>query len=126
MEQSMRDLDRLQEQDPDDRGRHVGVWLVLAITLLALFGAVYVAWQRAKPTADATDPLDRLVPAAQKTRDAGSETKLDPSKLTFERALTGEEDRPEVIAALAAAKREEEELARGDNDDEADDDAPPA
>ena len=122
MEQSMRDLDRLQEQDPDERGRHVGVWLVFAIMILTVFFAVFLAWQRATPKTDEADPLDQLVQNGQKrsaqaphARDAGSETKtgraLDPTKLTFERSLTGEEDRPEVIAALAAAAREEQDLA---------------
>jgi cell division septation protein DedD len=137
MEQSMRDLDRLQEQDPDERGRHVGVWLVFAITILVLFFAVFLAWQRATPKSDEADPLDQLVQNGQKGsaqalrgRDAGGETKtgraLDPTKLTFERSLTGEEDRPEVIAALAAAAREEEELADDGHDghDDAAEDAP--
>lgn len=125
----MRDLDRLQEQDPDERGRHVGVWLVLATTLLMLFGAVFITWRRAKPADDA-DPLDQLVQNSQngvaqapRGRDAGSDKRgpaLDPTKLTFERALTGEEDRPEVIAALAAAAREEEELAEDGDDSEVD------
>jgi cell division septation protein DedD len=140
MEQSMRDLDRLQEQDPDERDRHIGVWLVFAITILGLFFAVFLAWQRATPKADEADPLDQLVQNGQKGsaqaprgRDAGSEIKagpaLDPTKLTFERSLTGEEDRPEVIAALAAAAREEEELADDGHDahdghDDAAEDAP--
>jgi len=81
----MRDLDRLQEQDPDERGSHVGVWLVFAITILGLFFAVFLVWQHATPKSDEADPLDQLVQNGQKGsaqaprgRDAGSETKTGP------------------------------------------------
>jgi DedD protein len=117
MEHSMRDLDRLQEQDPDERGRQLGVWLVLATMLLGLFGAVYVVWSRAhQPKANEPDPLDQLtaVPAAPAGRAApGGEVKpsVDPTTLVYEQALGNDEERPEVIAALAAAKREEEQLS---------------
>lgn len=124
----MRDLDRLREQDPEERGRQVGVWLVLATMLLALFGAVFVVWSRAnRAKNDEPDPLDQLgvaqAPRGRETAGQGNDAKpsLDPVKLTFERTLTGEEDRPEVVAALAAAAREEAALAQSDNEDDADD-----
>jgi cell division septation protein DedD len=136
MEHSMRDLDRLREQDPEERGRQLGVWLVLAMILLGLFGAVFVVWNRAsRAKSDEPDPLDQLAaaqsPRARETAGQGNDVKpsLDPTKLTFERNLTGEEDRPEVIAALAAAAREEEELAAQadkDTDNDEADDAPVA
>ena len=123
----MRDLDRLREQDPEERGRQLGVWLVLATMLLVLFGAVFVVWSRAnRAKNDEPDPLDQLgaaqMPRGRDAAGQGNDAKpsLDPTKLTFERNLTGEEDRPEVIAALAAAAREEEELAAAYDDDEAD------
>jgi cell division septation protein DedD len=129
MEHSMRDLDRLQEQDPEERGRQVGVWLVLICLLFVVFGAVFAAWSRGdQAKTDQQDPLDQLGAAqAPRNRDAaGAEAapKLDPVKLTFERSLSGEEERPEVIAALAAAAREEEALAAAhdDNPDDNDDD----
>lgn len=127
----MRDLDRLQEQDPEERGRQAGVWLVLALLILGVFGAVFAVWNRAnRAKTEEPDPLDRLAAAqTPRARDAagqGSDIKpsVDPTKLTFERTLTGEEDRPEVIAALAAAAREEEELAAANaaDSDERDDD----
>jgi cell division septation protein DedD len=74
--------------------------------------------QRAKM--DEPDPLDQLVAQSPRSRvAAGAESKpgLDPSKLTFERRLSGDEERPEVIAALAAAAREEEALAAAEGDD---------
>ena len=114
----MRDLDRLREQDPEERGRQLGVWLVLATVLLVLFGTVFVVWSRAnRAKNDEPDPLDQLGaaqgPRSREAAGQGNDAKpsLDPTKLTFERTLTGEEDRPEVIAALAAAAREEAELA---------------
>jgi cell division septation protein DedD len=127
MEHSMRDLDRLQEQDPDGRGFRIGVWLALAILLLVVFGGVFM-WNRTyKAKLDEPDPLDQLATAhTRRGRDAaGAEAKrvADPIKLTFEQRLTGEEERPEVLAALAAARREEEALAAGD-DGEAAEDAP--
>jgi DedD protein len=121
MEHSMRDLDRLQEQDPDERGRQVGIWLVLAILLFAVFGAVFVAWSRANRAKHAeADPLDQLgalhTPRARDAAGGDVKPGIDPTKLTFQTRL-GNEERPEVLAALAAADREEEELAAGDSDD---------
>lgn len=123
----MRDLDRLQEQDPDGRGRHVGVWLLVAIVVLVLLGSVFVWNSTYRAKLDEPDPLDQLG-AAQTPRDrqaAGTDAKhaVDPMKLTYQQRLSGEEERPEVIAALAAAGREEEALAEAD--DEEDDNAVP-
>jgi len=116
----MRDLDRLQEQDPDGRGRHVGMWLMLAIVLMTVLGGVFV-WNRTyRSKLEEPDPLDQLG-ATQAPRSgrqaAGADAKhaVDPMKLTFEQRLTGEEERPEVIAALAAARREEEALAAAED-----------
>ena len=123
----MRDLDRLQEQDPDGRGRH-GVWLVLATLALALLGGVFV-WNRTyKARLDEPDPLDRLA-AAQPQREAdragsGAKHTLDRTKLTFEQRLSGTEERPEVIAALEAARREEETLAAGEAEQDLETPAP--
>lgn len=121
----MRDLDRLQEQDPDGRGRHMGVWLALTIVVLALLASTFV-WNRTyKAKLDEPDPLDQLgsaqTPRSREAAGTDARHAVDPMKLTFERRLTGAEERPEVIAALAAARREEEALAAGDDDDEGDD-----
>jgi cell division septation protein DedD len=114
MEHSMRDLDRLQEQDPDGRGRY-GVWLALAAVVLAFLGGLFV-WNRTyKAKLEEPDPLDQLgsvqTPRSREAAGTNAKRGADPMKLTFERRLTGEEERPEVIAALAAARREEEALA---------------
>ena len=118
----MRDLDRLQEQDPDGGGRYTGLWLIVAIVMLVFVGGMFV-WDRMyRAKLDEPDPLDQLG-AAQTPRNreaAGTDAKhaVDPVKLTFEQRLTGEEERPEVIAALAAARREEEALAAVEEDDD--------
>lgn len=122
----MRDLDRLQEQDPDARGRQIGVWLVLASLALVLFGGVFV-WSRTYRTKlDEPDPLDQLasMQSVRSHQAAGGDAKqaVDPAQLTFEKRLTGEEERPEVLAALAAARREEEALAAAEQG--ADENAP--
>ena len=121
----MRDLDRLQEQDPDGRGRQVMVWLIVALLVFGLTVGV-IAWNSTyKARLEEPDPLDQLV-SAQMPRSrqvaAGTDAKKTPDspRLTFQRRLTGEEERPEVIAALAAARREEEALAAAEDgeDDE--------
>lgn len=132
----MRDLDQLQEHDPDARGRSLVTWLVLCVLLAALGGAGFLIWSRGERAGTPPqDPLDQLAQLAEPRRDARPEAgrpaaarqPLSPDKLTFERALTEDEDRPEVVAALAAAAREEERLAKtphapgardGDEDEE--------
>jgi cell division septation protein DedD len=117
----MRDLDQLQEQDPDARGRSLVTWLVVGVLLTALAGLGFLIWSRGERAGTPPqDPLDRLAQLAENRHDtrpdAGQPTAarkpLSPDKLTFERALTEDEDRPEVVAALAAAAREEERLAK--------------
>lgn len=133
MDHCMRDLDQLQEQDPDQRRRSLATLLVLATVLLGLFGAVFSHWSRATELPRFADDetsglralhrLVRLQPtaAAQDDQNARADEQpapivpsalsvIDASKLTFERALTGREDRPEVVAALEAAAHAE---ARG-------------
>lgn len=115
----MRDLDQLQEQDPEQRRRNLATLLVLGTVLLGLFGAVLSHWSRAsgRTLADA-DSLELLGSNRQGSQTAPAETRspaavpLDASKLTFERALTGREDRPEVLAALEAAVREANQITR--------------
>ena len=117
----MRDLDQLQEQDPEERGRSIGAWLVVATLLLVLSGGLFLVWSRGeKAGTREDDPLDRLAqlgraqPERKPEPGKSSERRkaLDPATLTFERTLTEQEDRPEVVAALAAAAREEERLAK--------------
>lgn len=115
----MRDLDQLQEQDPDERGRNLGAWLALSIVLILLLGAAFVWWRSGeKAGTSPEDPLDQLAqlgrsdPKPAPDAGKGNERRSPPPKLTYERALTEDEDRPEVVAALAAAAREEERLAK--------------
>jgi cell division septation protein DedD len=132
----MRNVDRLQEQDPEQRRRSFASLLVLGTVLLGLFGAIFSQWNRASrasraesfdaahgETASSTGNDDELENSTRRKRAGSRETAdialtnaqpsaLDPAKLTFERALTGHEDRPEVLAALeAAARRDERESA---------------
>jgi len=109
----MRDLDQLQEQDPDLRRRSLATLSVLGIVLLGLFGSVFTVWSRAVPEElhSASSARARRAVLTERTG-----TAIDPSKLTFERALTSREERPEVLAALEAAAREEERSARKRSD----------
>ncbi|MEY4580977.1 MAG: hypothetical protein RL701_5680 [Pseudomonadota bacterium] len=137
----MRNVDRLQEQDPEQRRRSFASLLVLGTVLLGLFGAIFSHWSRAASldTPSSNEPSNqrgasnsrhdaeleahtgsaRVQPAdgareaaerdaADRAQTSAQATALDPAKLTFERALTGQEDRPEVLAALEAAARREE------------------
>lgn len=134
MENRVRDLEQLQEQDPESRKR--GSLAMAALSILAIAFAIgLVVGKAAMPEAPERDPLDQLDRVAEATRreaatspqpaaakveaatDANSEKKaqppaaVEPSQLTFERSLTGVDERPEVIAALEAAGREEERMA---------------
>ena len=115
----MRDLDQLQEHDPEERGRRAGALIMAAIVTAGLTLAIgQVIGQASDREASAPDPLDRLERSAsavdEQTDDSAAQArvapKVDTTKLTFERALTEHEDRPEVIAALEAAAREESAL----------------
>jgi len=113
----MRDRHQLQEQDSDQRGRSLATLFVLATVILGLFGAVFSVWNRAAAPAGPTgrkaaNAPTRSAPAASGPTQAPGASALDPAKLTFERTLTGREDRPEVLAALEAVTREEERAAR--------------
>ena len=129
----MRDLDQLQEQDPEERRRSLAALLLVIGVLISLSAGTFLLYRRASLRGSDAEPddLDRLqavhkvvtatpVPTLgahdrHDTNDAtDSRAAVDPTKLTFERALTEEEDRPEVIAALAAAEREEQLLAAAD------------
>jgi DedD protein len=117
----MRDLDRLQEQEPDERGRTLATLAVLATVIVGLFGAAFALWSRASgpglSDGGVPDPLDRFLHMQPLSRAEGAgkanegPIALDPAKLTFERSLTGQEDRPEVLAALESAAREEAHLS---------------
>jgi DedD protein len=123
MENRMRDLDQLEEQDPGERGRRIGIFLTAAIAVVGVVFAIVVAISKVtEPRESEHDPLDQLdriasraLPAPVDAAAALAPKKIDTTKLTFERDLTEHEERPEVIAALEAAAREEQSLAHGDS-----------
>lgn len=115
MENRMRDLEQIQEED-GDRTRRLGS-LALAVTAVVglTFAVGVVVGKAAMPDAEeAPDPLAQLeglssgkgeAPAA-KTVEA---PKIQAADLTFPRTLV-EEDRPEVLEALEEAAREQASL----------------
>lgn len=136
MENRVRDLEQLQEHDSDRRKR--GSLAMAAFAILALAFAIgLVVGKAALPSAPERDPLDQLDRVAEATRreaatspqpeaakpaaasDKAAAKPAQPSiapaveaaQLSFERSLTEEEERPEVLAALEAAGREEERIA---------------
>jgi cell division septation protein DedD len=129
MEHVMRDLDQLEEHDPEQRGSRMGIEVMAGAVALGLGLAVYSAFNQAAgshsvPEPDPLDQLDRVASAVGRgaatntdgqvqagSADPKAEPAIDATKLTFERALSENEERPEVLAALEAAAREEETLA---------------
>lgn len=132
MHSRVRDLEQLEEHDPDERRRKLGNVVMALLAIIGLAVALGVLLGKAAeghtPERDPLDQLDRVaaIAAAHESDDeatakapqptaAAAERKPSPaveaSELTFERSLTEEEERPEVLAALAAAAREVEELA---------------
>ncbi|HEX4352743.1 MAG TPA: hypothetical protein VHZ95_07520, partial [Polyangiales bacterium] len=121
----MRDLDQLEEQDPEERGRRTGTVVMAGVAALVLSGAVFVMVSEAagahSKEPDQLDQLDLVAPErsaptpsdtqTQAATDAKPEPPVDATKLTFEHSLTENEERPEVLAALEAAAREEQALA---------------
>lgn len=119
METRMRDLEQIQECDPQDRGRRVGTVIMASLTLVGVtFAMGVVIGQAAEPTAaKSPDPLAGLdfgrpeaaAPEAP-AQDEATVSRIAARDLTFPTALTGEEERPEVLAAVAAAAAEEARL----------------
>lgn len=125
METRMRDLEQIQERDPQDAGRRVGTIIMASLTLVGVtFAMGVVIGQAAEPNAaKRLDPLagldaDVMVVspqtegAASPDRAETAERDVEARDLTFPTALTGEEERPEVLAAIAAAAEEEALLNR--------------
>jgi DedD protein len=109
MDTAMRDLERIQEHDPEDgRLRQMGVWALAAMVTVALVVAmaVMVGGFRSDGGASGHDPLDALDGlAAAGAGDLEDET-VDPTSLSFPHTLVNAENRPEVSAAVAAAEAE--------------------
>jgi DedD protein len=119
MENRVRDLDQLEERDPEDRGRSVGMVVLATLGIVGLTFAMGVVVGKAaeiEPTAkDPLDQLDRVAAAANDGRASAAAkppnvANVEAVDLSFPKSLTEDEDRPEVLAALAAAAREEATL----------------
>jgi cell division protein FtsN len=135
MKHRMRDLDQLEEQDAEGRSSRTGVIVMAGAMAIGLGLAVFTVMSQAADSRstsenDPLDQLDRVVSAAAKDRpedldtqvqavsaDPKADPAVDATKLTFERALTDNEERPEVLAALEAAAREEETLSAAHPDE---------
>jgi DedD protein len=117
MDNRVRDLDQIQEDDGDDRGRRLGTILLATAAVVGLTFAIGVVVGRAaEPQKDAADdPLARLdgVAAAQTKGTGKAEPlpKVEAADLSFPNTLSEQEERPEVLAALQAAAAEEAALA---------------
>ncbi len=115
METRMRDLEQIQERDAEDGGRRIGTILMASLTLVGVtFAMGVVIGQAAEPApVKSADPLSVLDGQAAIARQPEASPTVAPEHdveardLTFPTALTGEEDRPEVLAAIAAAAEEE-------------------
>ncbi|MEZ4251435.1 MAG: SPOR domain-containing protein [Polyangiales bacterium] len=117
MDTAMRDLEQIQEREPDEGGRKAAVFLLAGATTLGLVYAM-VRILGAEPAAASaqTDPLAALG-AAEALAQAAAEAEAEPSEppavdrtsLSFPRTLLGD-DRPEVAATFAAAAAEHEAL----------------
>lgn len=120
MDTAMRDLEQIQEREPDEQGRRAAVFLLAgAATLGLVYAMVRIVGAEPAPTA-ATDPLAALGEAEALSRAAAEAeqvptepAEVDRASLTFPRTLLGDE-RPEVAATFAAAAAEHASLfARG-------------
>ncbi|HEX2679387.1 MAG TPA: SPOR domain-containing protein [Polyangiales bacterium] len=118
MENRVRDLEQMEERDPEDRGRRIGMVVMATLGIVGLTFAMGVVVGKAAEPSDASgkDPLDQLDRVAAASGKPGAITKaalgtrVEAADLSFPKSLTEEEDRPEVIAALEAAAREDAAL----------------
>jgi cell division septation protein DedD len=114
----MRDLDQIEERDGDERARKLGVVAITAFSVAILMFALGVVIGRAAtPPPPEEDPLAKLEPLPPAP--APKKVEVKAAELTFPQKLTGEQDSPEVLAALEAAALEaaaleEASLAAGD------------
>jgi DedD protein len=107
------DLDQIQERDSDDRSRRVGSVLLATGAVVGLTFAIGVVVGRAaEPVVAPEDPLARLdrVSPTKVAQAAPAEPKVERANLSFPAALSEQEERPEVLAALEAAAAEEAKL----------------
>lgn len=118
MDTRMRDLEQIQECDPQEAGRSIGTIVMASLTLVGVtFAMGVVIGQAAEPAAASNpDPLAALdgrvstVAATPAPVTETAEPEVEARDLTFPTALTDQEERPEVLAAIAAAAAEEARL----------------
>jgi DedD protein len=118
MDNRMRDLDQLQEEDPDARKRTLGTSIGVAGLVLALAGAGFWslnhgAANRGKSEPDQQRALEAVHKVVQPAR-MPSSAEAEPATAThtaLDAPPEEDDERPEVAAALAAAEREEAQLA---------------
>jgi DedD protein len=120
MDNRVRDLDQIQEDDGEHRGRRLGTFILAGTAVVGLTLALGVVVGRAaEGPAKPDDPLAKLERAANGGAHKPSTTaKSDPvapavetADMTFPSTLADAEDRPEVLAALNAAAAEEAALS---------------
>ncbi|MEO0324881.1 MAG: SPOR domain-containing protein [Myxococcota bacterium] len=114
----MRDLERIQERDPNDGGlsRRAGAFALAALATLAVVYAMSLQLAPAEVGGGETDPLAALDRAAALSREAEAAaavapepTEVDRTALTFPERLGQTdpvEERPEVAALFAQASAE--------------------
>lgn len=127
MPSRVRDLDQMQEYDPEaHKLRLRGLVLALLAIVALAFAFDALVNNAADGDEKPRDPLDQLerLAAAHETHGATKtnsgrrdspqpKAAVQTADLTFEHNLLETEERPEVLAALAAAGREEAYLADG-------------
>lgn len=114
MDSAMRDLEQIREKE-DGEGRPValvGLLIGVTVVLVLALGMVVGAWSEDEEVIAADDPLARLDHGAglevqAEPAQAAEIPEVDPSTLTFPEVLApGQDERPEVAAAMAAAAAE--------------------
>lgn len=118
MDTRMRDLEQIQERDPQDTGRRIGTIVMASLTLVGVTFAMGVVIGQAAEPGDPTnaDPLIGLETSVAFAREPEPavaptiEPAVEARDLSFPTSLTDNEERPEVLAAIAAAAEEEARL----------------
>ena len=121
MDTAMRNLEQIQESEPDDgSSRRLGMLAMAALaTVMLVFAMGTMLQAGAEDPAEAEDPLaalDRAAGMQLRAEDAPEEdVNVDARALRFHETLSASpssaDDRPEVEAALAAAAAELDALA---------------
>lgn len=120
MDTAMRDLEQIEERDPDEgQGRSAAVFLLATLVTGGLVYGVAQLLGGGEAAASDHDPLaalaeaSELAEAAREAEAAEAEpVEVDRTELAFPDAL-GSDERPEVEASFAAAAAEHERLQNG-------------